>query len=258
MSETTLASLKRTPLERWAWIPLMFFKPRQTFRQITGQSGSLWIRPLMILSLFALLRVGVTGPIKQQMAISGQTLPPDFEYYSPEMQMQFEQAMAATRSPVFIYVFPALTSLLGIWFGWMIVGGLLHLMLTILGGRGDTGTAMNLVAWAGLPFALRDIVRIGFTLITHRLITTPGLAGFAPASGGTLATYLAALLGLVDIYLIWHILLLVIGTKIANDLTTGKSFIAVTFIILPVLLIQALLIYLGTSLSNLTIIRPFF
>lgn len=39
------------------------------------------------------------------------------------------------------------------------MGGLLHLVLTMLGGRDSTGGALNIVAWAALPFALRDLVR---------------------------------------------------------------------------------------------------
>lgn len=258
MSETIPISSKKESPSRWAWIPLVLFKPNRAFAWMANAPGNQWVMPLLLLSLVVLLRVAVAGPIKQQMTINDQTLPPDFEYYSPEAQRQFEQAAASTRSPVFIYVFPALTSIAGVWVGWLIVGGLLHLVLTLLGGRGDTGMAMNLVAWAGLPFAVRDLVRIGFMLSTHRLVQVPGLAGFAPIGESALTAYLTALLGLIDLYLIWHILLLMIGVKVTNELSLGKAFSAVVFIFLPVLLLQALLIHLGTSLSNLTIIRPFF
>ena len=37
------------------------------------------------------------------------------------------------------YVFPAIIAVLRQWVGWLVMGGLLHLMLTMLGGRDNTG-----------------------------------------------------------------------------------------------------------------------
>jgi hypothetical protein len=168
------------------------------------------------------------------------------------------QAMQATQGPVFIYVFPAISALFGVWVGWLLVGGLLHLLLTLLGGRGDTGSAMNLVAWASLPFAIRDIVRIASMLSTDHLIANPGLRGFAPLADANSSLFLASLLSLIDIYLIWHILLLIIGVNAADGLSRGKAVSGVFFTILLVLLLQVLFSFLSAKLGGLTIVRPFF
>ena len=185
-------------------------------------------------------------------------LPPDFQYYSPEQQAQFQQAMAATSSPVFLYVFPALVALSRVWIGWLLVGGLLHLVMTLLGGRGDTGAAMNLVAWAALPFALRDIVRIIAMLASQQLIASPGLSGFAPASEGFGPLFLVGLLGSVDIYLIWYSLLLVLGVRLGNGISRVKALSAVFLILILIFSAQAALVAFAGQLGGLTIIRPFF
>jgi hypothetical protein len=205
------------------------------------------------------VRVLVAGSINTAAAQAGQvTLPPDFQYYSPQDQAQFMQAMEATQSPVFMYVFPAVSALLGVWIGWLLVGGLLHLVLTMLGGRGDTMGAMNLVAWSSLPFALRDLVRIVAALATDRVIQAPGLRGFAPAGDSTLIVFLAAFLALVDIYLIWHIILLVIGVRSSDGLSRGKALGGVLLTMLLVIVAQSLLGLLSAKLGGLTIVRPFF
>jgi hypothetical protein len=171
------------------------------------------------------------------------------------------QAMQAMQGPVFTFVFPALTALAGLWFGWLIIGGLLHLGLTLIGGRGDTSGTMNIVAWASLPLALRDLVRILVMMDTDQLIQYPGLSGFAPlstegASSGGL--FLVALLSLIDIYLIWRILLVVIGVRAANGLPPAKSVAGVLAVFLIVLALQALIGFLGSRFGGLTVIRPFF
>jgi len=241
------------------WLFPVLVQPRRTFEKITAQAQAVWLTPLLILSLTAVFQVIAAGQIKQQAALSGQVeLPPGFEYYSPEDQAQFQKAMEATQSPTFIYVLPALAAVSGVWAGWLLVGGLLHLALTMLGGRGAISVAMNIVAWSSLPLAVRELVRTASMLITHRLISSPGLEGFVPGGDGGLALYLAAFLALVDIYIIWHILLLVIGVRVASGLSRSKVWAGVLMVILPVLLLQALLTHLVSRLSNLTIIRPFF
>ena len=259
MTETVTFPFKRPRRFHFELAPSALLQPRRAFKTITAQAGSMWLTPLLILTLTAVIQVLVAGSLKQQAALAGGLpLPPDFQYYSPEMQAQFQQAMSATQSPVFIYVFPALLAVSGVWIGWLVVGGLLHLALTLLGGRGATGSVMNIVAWASLPFAVRDIIRAAAMLSTHQLITKPGLSGFAPVADDRLSLYLAALLALVDLYLIWHIALVIVGVRSADGLSTRKIAGAVLSVVLFVVLVQALLAFLASRLGSLTVIRPFF
>lgn len=244
---------------RFDWAIGIIFRPGRTLEQITSQAVSSWLTPMMLLTLATIARVLVGGRIKQQIMLSaGPTLPPDFQYYSPEQQAQFMQAAQATSGPVFVYVFPLITALLGVWIGWLLVGGLLHLVVTLLGGRGETGFSINLVAWASIPLTVLEIVRTIAMLATNKLIENPGLAGFAPPSPDGSVTYLAALLSLVNIYLLWHIVLLIIGVRRGSGLTAVKASGGVVFTIGLVIAAQALISSLLSKLGGLTIIRPFF
>lgn len=259
MTETTaVPSTEKRRRLRLDLVPAVLFKPHQTFSGIISQTRSIWLTPILILTLSALILVAVAGPVKQAAAMSGEVqLPPDFQWWTPEQQAQYQQAISATNGPVFLYVFPALMSLAKVWFGWLIVSGLLHLVLTMLGGRGEMGAVLNIVAWGALPLALRDLVRIGSTLITHRLVNTTGLAGFTPAGEGNGIIFLGAILGLIDIYLIWHAVLLVLGVRAGNGLKASRATAAVLITLLIVLLLQAGFATLSASLGNLTIIRAF-
>lgn len=257
-SEEVLPPLEAPSRIHFDWLPDAFFRPRQAFDRIAN-SGGVWLTPILILSLTAVIAALVAGSIRQATALSGQVnLPPDFQYYSPEQQAQFQQAMAATSSPVFLYVFPALVALSRVWIGWLLVGGLLHLVMTLLGGRGDTGVAMNLVAWAALPFAVRDVVHIIAMLVSKQLIASPGLSGFAPTGDGFGILFLAGIMGSVDIYLIWYSVLLVLGVRLGNGINRFKAISAVFFILILVFSAQAALVAFASQLGGLTIIRPFF
>jgi hypothetical protein len=250
---------KRPKRFYFEWVAGVIFRPRQIFQKIAEQHTSVWLTPMFILTLTTLILVLANGSVQQKMAQQGEvSLPPGYEYYTPEQQAQFQSAMSATSSPVFVYVLPAIAGVFKVWMGWLLVGGLIHLLLTMLGGRGDTGSAMNLVAWASLPFVLRDLVRAGALLATQRTISAPGLAGFAPSNGTDWSIFLIAFLSLVDIYLIWHIVLLTIGARTTQGLTGAKAAMAVILTILLVVSLQALVGFLTGKLSGLTIIRPFF
>lgn len=263
-SENTLTESQPVVFQRpkrfhFEWVLAVIFKPRQTFQKIAEQNTGVWLTPMLILTVTTLILVFASGSIKQKMALQGEiSLPPGYEFYTPEQQAQFQQAMAATSGPVFLYVLPALTGVIKVWVGWLLVGGLIHLLLTLLGGRGDTGAAMNLVAWASLPFAIRDLVRSGALLMTQKLISAPGLAGFAPPADTNWGMFSVAFLAFIDLYLIWHAVLLVVGARTTQGLTRGKAVTAVLLTLLLVLSLQALFGFLAGKLSNQTIIRPFF
>jgi hypothetical protein len=257
MEETTSTAVVPTKRLRFNWIIGVVARPRRTFEQIASQPGGVWLTPILLLTVTTVIRVLVAGWIRQGIVLSsGPPLPPDFQFYSPEQQAQYMQAIQATSGPVFIYIFPLIASLLGIWVGWIMVSALLHLVATLFGGRGWMGYAVNLVAWASIPFAVRDIVRVAAMLFTHQLIDNTGLSGFAPAGGEMI--FLAAILSLIDVYLIWHIILLIIGVREGMGLSAIKAVLGVVLTIGLVIGVQALLDYLVSRLGSLTIIRPFF
>ena len=181
------------------------------------------------------------------------TLPPDWEFWTPEMQNNYMQAQQATQGPTFLYVFPLVGALAGLWVGWFLLAGLLHFGSTLLGGRGSMQGALNIVAWGSLPFALRDLLRIVFMLSTGHAIVSPGLSGFVSSTG-----FVAQLLMRFDIFLIWNLILLVIGFSIAEGLSRGKAVAGVLTVILLVLLAQSGLGALLSGIGGAAVQRPFF
>jgi hypothetical protein len=247
---------------RWHFdylLPLLF-QPRRTLKRIVGADTAVWHTPIFILIATGLIRVLVEGSLKQAASANAGmgAMPPGFEFYTPEQQAQFQSAMAATSGPVFVYLLPAVMTLLGVYFGWLILGWVLHLGLTLVGGRGGSQQALNLVAWSLLPFAIRDALRIVAMWLGGQPIAALGLSGFAPAADGALAIYLATLLAYVDIYLIWHIVLLLIGVRAAENLSRAKAWLVVLLTVLGLTLLKALPALLAAQFSDLTVIRPFF
>ena len=232
----------------------VLFRPRQTFQEISAESRSTWLTPMLLLSITAALVVFVGGYQKSRSAMMGGiTLPPDWEFWTPEMQNNYMQAQQATQGPTFLYVFPLVGALTGLWIGWLLLSGLLHFGSTLLGGRGSMQSALSVVAWGSLPFAVRDVFRVIFMLSTGHAIVSPGLSGFASSAG-----FISQLLMRFDLFLIWSVLLLIIGFSIAEGFSRGKAVAAVLTVILLVLLAQAGLGALLSGIGGTAVQRPFF
>lgn len=209
---------------------------------------------MLILSVTAILVVLVAGYLKSQAAMMGEIpLPPDWQFWTPEMQNDYMQAQQATQGPAFLYIIPMIGSLTALWLGWLLLAALLHFGSTLLGGRGSMQSALNIVAWASLPFAVRDILRIIFMLAAGHVIVSPGLSGFTSTPG-----FIAQLLTRLDIFLIWQVILLVIGFALTDGLPRSKAVTGVLVVILLVLFAQAGLGALTSGFGGLAVQRPFF
>ena len=221
---------------------------------MASESRATWLTPMLILTITAILVVIVAGYLRSRAALMGEIpLPPDWEFWTPEMQNNYMQAQQATQGPTFVYIIPMVGSLTGLWLGWLLLAALLHFGSTLLGGRGSMQSALNVVAWASLPFAVRDLLRIGFMLAAGHAILSPGLSGFTSTPG-----LISQLLSRVDIFLIWHVVLLVIGFALTDGLPRGKAVTGVLVVVLLVLLAQAGLGALASSFGGLAVQRPFF
>ena len=241
------------------WIPSVFFYPHKALQKISTSLKATWQTPLLVISCLVLINVLVSGNLKNKAAMSGEiTYPTDYQYWTPEQQAQYTQTLQSTQGPVFVYVLPAITALIGVWIGWLILGGLLHLSTTLLGGRGSTAISMNIVAWGSLPLALRALVQIIYMLAAQKSISNPGLSGFSPIGDSGILIFIGLLFRLIDIYILWQILLLILGIRISTGLSTVKSSGGVILAVLVILLLQTGLAFAASMLSNLSITRPFF
>jgi hypothetical protein len=259
MQDSSVAYMQTPRRFHFSWLAGVILRPTQTFTAIVNQRSANWLTPILALTLAILLNTFAQGWINQQAALTGNVqLPPDFQYWMPEQQEQYMQSQQIRQGPVFHYVIPAIFSVSGAWIGWLLVGGMTHLVMTLLGGRGETGISMNLVAWASIPLALRELVQAAYHFITQQLIVYKGLSGFIEPTGESLSAFLVSFLALVDVYLIWHILLLILGARLYTGITRGKAIGGIILVIGIVVLAQAGLGYMLSQISQLAIVRPYF
>ena len=241
------------------WLLEVLFRPGKIMRAVAAEERGLWLMPLLLLTVLTIAHALIAGPLRQQAALNAQSeLPENFQYMSPEQQQEYMQAQQSKANATMTTLFPTIGALVGLWMSWFVLGGVLHLALTLQGCRGTTTTAFNLTAWASVPFAIRLIVQIGAMLSTQKLITSPGVSGFIASDAAGALMYARVLLIMVDLYLIWQFILLVVGAASMPGLTTGKALGGVLVTVALVLALAALPGFLAAQLSGLDVSRSFF
>jgi hypothetical protein len=237
MNEATTLPLQRPRRFYFDWVLPFLLRPRATFARIVDQPRATWLTPMLVLTLTSLLAVFAAGPIKTALAQSGQVeLPFAYEWWTPEQQAAYMQSQASLTGPVFVYVFPALLAVLRVWLGWLAMGGVLYLTLTLLGGRGRSGGALDVVAWASLPFAVRDLVQAAFMFTQDQLLRS-GLESYAPVGEGLAAAVVVEVLARVTIYGLWYLALLYIGVRAAGGLKARQALAGVALAVVVMLVL---------------------
>jgi hypothetical protein len=142
--------------------------------------------------------------------------------------------------------------LVGTVVSWLLWAGLLALASTFFGQNGaNFGGFFAMVTWARLPFTLRSLVQTLYMTLTGTLIYNQGLSGLVldnrpaataagvingPGLNGMMggARYIppslgqqvaAAVLGQIDIYLVWSLLLMVAGVWAFARLSRRKALL---------------------------------
>lgn len=254
MAELELEQLEaaRPRKIRLDWLVPLFFRPRRTLKKVAEQDHAVWIAPILVLSILAMLVVIAGGQPRTTQAQSNVEIPQDFQYWPPEMQEEYMNNQAKKAGALYTYVFPTLGALAGVWISWFLLGSLLHLALTLSGSRGSNTSALNLVGWASLPFAIRYIVQTAVILSSKQLISSAGLSGFIAADGGGFMIFLRGVLAQIDLYLIWQVILLLVGALPLTGLTRSKAWAAVLISVVIILALKALPMLIGSQLGGLT------
>lgn len=233
-------------------------KPRITFATLRDSRSRAWILMALLSIVLVTLPEIAKGPVTAQL--SRQQFEEQFED-QPGIEaggINAEQAASIATSPILTTVLPAVFAAFGRVIGWLLWCGSLYLLASMVGGRSTFGQMLQVVIWAWLPYALRSVLQAVYITATQTLIANPGLSGFAGAppvdasnpfaaelpSTGT--AVLQSFLGQIDIYLFWHLALLVIGITAVTKLSRRKS-IGLVLIVWTVFMAVRLV---GTAVST--------
>jgi hypothetical protein len=250
---TTISTNKRFHFE---FLLPFLLHPGATFQKIV-QKRATWLTPLLVLSLLTVARVMLAAPPTPSAPDS--TFPPPGIQVSPGKGQELQDGVAQISAPLqkggggggegippeaatgsrAENILPAAMTTISLWAGWFLLSILLYVGMVISGSNNSFTETLNLTAWASLPLALRQIVMLVATLAMPSLGANPtGLAALTSSHVGPLGTFLTVLLKSVDIYLIWQVILIVVGLRQVSPLPL-RRILGITLVSLTLFLVLA-------------------
>jgi len=210
-------------------------RPRTALTYLSEANDRRWLWMAALAIVAVVLPIIVAAPIttrlsQEAMMAALEAQGGQMEGASPELQ---QQITSFATNPLFTIVLPAGGALVGLLAGWLVWCAVLHFSSTLLGGNSRFRQMWQIVVWAWFPFALRGLIQTIFILVSGDIISNPGLSGLiespqTPAeilamaqSPGQMAQQ--ALLGRIDLFLVWNLFLLVTGVMVAAKLSGRKA-----------------------------------
>lgn len=204
MQNGSIPSALSFPRVIWALIR----HPTRAFTNITNDPNRSWL----FLAILLMLLIALSGFLNQNLLMNRQAEPN-------------QAAMPA--------VLLSIGSSLMIWLKWLVWAGLIFLTSTLLGGNSNFKSLWRVVAWSSLPDLVRSLLQSIFLLLTRQPIEYAGLSGLIlrGAENPTSSQLaLAGILGQIDLFAIWRLILLVIGVVCATGLVRRKALIVILIV----------------------------
>jgi hypothetical protein len=227
--ENTASVEKQDSRLIWGLLISIIDKPRDTFAYLVANTRLKWILPLLLMLIVLIVSVWITVPFSSELAEKSTTQQLNQAGLSPE---QAEQAMAQSatfRSPMFLGIMGSVFGSIFIIISWVAAAAYFYFASLITGAELKFGSVFNIVAWSNLPKVLQTLVQAILVAVTGNFPMYTGLAALQ-VSGDVLkdaANPMIGLLSFVDIFWIWHIILLVIGLAVATKFSRLKTFLIV-------------------------------
>lgn len=236
----------------------LLIKPRATMRYLGDARRRWWLLPALLVIATVVFQ-GVTYAssnaeyLYQRQQASREALP-------PAQQRQSVEAPSRPVLPPLVVGVRVGGRALGTVITWAVWAGLLLLMGTFFGQNGASfGAFFAMVTWAWLPYAVRNLLQGVYMALTNEPIYNQGLSGLVVDSAPPVMTssfqpyvppnatqqVLAGVLGRIDIYLIWHLVLLIAGIAAFTSLSRKKALLSALGIWVLLTLLSLLPTFIG-------------
>lgn len=209
----------------------VLFRPKATFGYLKDNHKKAWWLPALLILLLTVAPLWAAS----RPSPAAQTMPPDkIEMVTSVDPRMFEgmppESFASAPVSSGLNVLKLGGALLGTFAAWLLWGGALYLASVFLGRSSSFGQMFRLAVWTWLPYGLRGLVQAVYILLTGEAIVNAGFSGLVidkgvtsliPSGPGQLA--LASILSRVDVFMVWHVLLVSVALMAFTSLARRKA-----------------------------------
>jgi hypothetical protein len=217
--ETTVAAVEvvdTNPVKRWTGV---LASPTKTFEGIAKKPT--WLIALLIMAVFVVAMSHVMAPLQINAVREHILTDPDIPDEAREQILErVEGQMEGTTAVV---LWRTVVPFAAVFVMMLIIAGIYLFSVNLLfGGQGNYKGILSTLCWeSAVVGPIMMIIKSGYALITsqpHGLVTSLAALPFAEPG-----TFLYDLLGKVDIFTIWSIVLLTLGFTVVGKIKPQKA-----------------------------------
>ena len=208
----------------WQLLISIIDRPAATMSYVGKKPGWAWVMPAFLVLVGLVVFSVVTAPYTSELALRQAqqqmaSLPPQ----------QAEQAAAQVErftSPPMVATFSIIGGLVALAVIWLLSAGVLYFLGLVAGGEANFAQSFAILVWSWLPYALRNLVMAAYVAYSGQLINQ-GLS-FLVATGDQTkdaANWLYSLLSQIDLFYLWHLILVVVGLATVGRFSKAKATI---------------------------------
>jgi len=202
-------------------------RPRAAFAQIAARPGKGWFIPVLILllGLVALnLALAPHAAVEAQRQMDQQlaTLPPG---QADALVARMDQLV----SPLFVGLMGLVAGIVGTALAILLGAVVLYFVALFTGGEGGFGPTLGVMLWAWIPFGIRALVQAAVIAAQGRLIVNQGLSYLVSVGDRVKDSQnvLYGLLAQVDLFALWHLVLVWAAALALYKLGRNKALVVV-------------------------------
>jgi len=199
-------------------------RPATTMSYVGKKPGWTWLVPALLVLVGLVVFSVVAAPLTSELALRQAqqqlaSLPPQ----------QAEQAAAQIEkftSPAVMAVSSSIGGLIALAVIWLLGAGVLYFLGLVAGGEANFAQSFAILAWSWTPYALRNLVMAAYVAYSGKMINQ-GLS-FLVATGDQIkdaANWVYVLLSQVDLFYLWHLVLVIVGLAAVGRLSKVKATI---------------------------------
>jgi hypothetical protein len=229
-------------------------RPREAMQQVASRPRS-WLLAAVLLVASLVLLTAISAP--QQIGLANERSQAMIEQLKASMSEEQARALegrdvSLTPSRYWLSAVGAGTLFMAL--GWVFRAAVVHFISMAIGGVSNWGSAFAITVWSALPFLVRNIVQAVYIVTSKQLIEHQGLA-FLVTSGKWLEdsrSLAYAALSNVDLFALWHIVLLGIGISAATKVGRTQGFVLAVIVWALFLGLGLIPVLIGRALGGFT------
>jgi hypothetical protein len=166
----------------------------------------------------------VTAPLTSELAL--RQAQQQMASLPPQQAEQAAAQMEKFTSPPVMAAFSIVGGLIALAVIWLLGGGVLYFLGLVAGGEANFAQSFAILTWSWLPYALRNLILAAYVAYKGQMINQ-GLS-FLVATGDQIkdaANWLYVLLSQIDLFYLWHLVLVIVGLAAVGRLSKTKASI---------------------------------